>query len=160
LHFLLFAVTPPPPPHQPSKASHHTAFRPVLQKTPSSPLSPHSPATTADRQPAAAEYPSLSNNQVSSHGSRKGVVHHRASSPLYQLPVQHRLQVAPIKRSSLYCTVGKQQQLSLLSHDLPRTNNIGGHQGRTTRGENRGQTNANTGEQKQRTKGTRRRKPE
>lgn len=155
MHFLLFAVTPPS-----TFKSHHTAFRPVLQKTPSSPLSPHSPATTADRQPAAAEYHSLSNNQVSSHGSRKGVVHHRASSPLYQLPVQHRLQVAPIKRSSLYCTVGKQQQLSLLSHDLPRTNNIGGHQGRTSRGENRGQTNANTGEQKQRTKGTRRRKPE
>ena len=35
--------------------SHHTGFRPVLQKTPSSPLPPHSPATTADHQPAAAE---------------------------------------------------------------------------------------------------------
>jgi len=114
--------------HPPSTfKSHQTGFHPVLQKTPSSPLSPHSPATAADRQPAAAEYPSLSNNQVSSHGSRKGVVHHHASSPLHQLPVLHRPQVAPIKRSSLYCTVGKQQQLSHLSHSLPRTSNIGGH---------------------------------
>ncbi|KAL9357336.1 hypothetical protein Peur_050589 [Populus x canadensis] len=94
---------------------------------PSSLLSPHSPATAADRQLATTEYPSLSNNQVSSHGNRKRVVHHRVSSPLHQLPILHRLQVAPIKRFSLYCTVGKQQQLSLLSHSLPRTNDIGGH---------------------------------
>ena len=114
---------------------------------PSSPLSPHSPATTADRQPAAAEYPSLSNNQVSSHGSRKGVVHHRASSPLHQLPVLHRPQVAPIKRSSLYCTVRGQATAAVspqprFAQDqqyrrTPGTNNTRGRQranGRKHRG--------------------------
>ena len=52
------------------------------------------------------------------------------------------------------------KQLSHLSAGWPRTNNIGGHRGWTTRGEDRGQTDANKREQKRRTEGTRRRKPE